>query len=139
MRSPVRLYSTSTFLWDLPSQYQAVQVRGGASLDNLTYSAIARYLDYRHGRWPRTANPHLLITQQTAHNTEPVNRVWLRYAVRDRQATLSGLRQDRILDEAEAVGIPDPLHVAAIFGLHPDTAQRYVDAFYGRADRSAPE
>jgi hypothetical protein len=64
--------------------------------------------------------------------------VALRYAVRDRQATLSGLRQDRILDEAEAVGIPDPLHVAAIFGLNADTAQRYVDAFYGRADSSAP-
>ncbi|MFB7507903.1 hypothetical protein [Streptomyces broussonetiae] len=113
---------------------------GGAHrpLDNLTHAAIARYLDYRHRRWPRTANPHLLITQQTAHNTEPVSRVWLRYAVRDRQATLSRLRQDRILDEAEAVGIPDPLHVAAIFGLNPDTAQRYVDAFYGRTDSSAP-
>ncbi|MEV4453438.1 hypothetical protein [Streptomyces mirabilis] len=68
-----------------------------------------------------------------------MSRVWLRYAVRDRQTTLSGLSQDRILDEAEAIGIPDPLHVAAIFGLHPDTAQRYVDAFYGRADSSAPE
>jgi hypothetical protein len=108
-------------------------------LDNLTHAAIARYLDYRHRRWPRTANPHLLITPQTAHNTEPVSRVWLRYAVRDRQATLSGLRQDRILDEAEAVGIPDPLHVAAIFGLNPDTAQRYVDALYGRAVSSTPE
>ncbi|MEU8620475.1 hypothetical protein [Streptomyces sp. NPDC048623] len=28
----------------------------------------------------------------------------------------------------------DPLHVAAIFNLHPDTAQRYVDALYGRVD-----
>lgn len=108
-------------------------------IDNLTHAAITRYLDYRHHRWPRTANLHLLITQQTAHNTEPVSRVWIRYAVRDRQATLSGLRQDRILDEAEAVGIPDPLHVAAIFDLHPDTAQRYVDAFYARADFTAPE
>ncbi|MFI6340525.1 hypothetical protein [Streptomyces sp. NPDC050535] len=26
------------------------------------------------------------------------------------------------LDEAEAVGIPDPLHGALIFGLNPDTA-----------------
>ncbi|MEU5348282.1 MULTISPECIES: hypothetical protein [unclassified Streptomyces] len=59
--------------------------------------------------------------------------------MRDRQAPLSRLRQDRILDEAEAVGIPDPLHVAAIFGLNPDTAQRYADAFYGRTDSSARE
>jgi hypothetical protein len=59
--------------------------------------------------------------------------------VRDRQATFSRLRQDRILDEAEAVGTPDLLHVAAIFGLNPDTAQRYLDAFYGHVDFSAPE
>ncbi|MFD9209483.1 hypothetical protein ACFVZM_24820 [Streptomyces sioyaensis] len=113
---------------------------GGAHrpLDNLTHAAIARYLDYGYRRWPRTANPQLLITQQTAHNTATVSRIWLRYAVRDRQATLSRLRQDRILDEAEAVGIPDPLHVAAIFGLHPNTAQRYVDAFYGRVDFPGP-
>ncbi|MEU6904331.1 hypothetical protein ABZ935_03070 [Streptomyces coeruleorubidus] len=80
---------------------------------------------------------------RSVHTASPTpsmaSLVALRYAVRDRQATLSGLRQDRILDEAEAVRIPDPLHVAAIFGLNADTAQRYVDAFYGRADSSAPE
>jgi hypothetical protein len=26
---------------------------------------------------------------------------------------------------------PAPLHLAAMFGLHPDTAQRYTDAVYG--------
>jgi hypothetical protein len=29
-------------------------------------------------------------------------------------------------------GARDPLHVAAMFGLHPDTAQRHTGAAYGR-------
>jgi hypothetical protein len=44
------------------------------------------------------------------------------------------LRQDRILEEAAAAGIRDPMHLASMFGLHPNTAQRYVDAVYGRHD-----
>lgn len=116
---------------DLPNRVLTV-CGARRPMDDLTHAAISQYLDYRVRRWPRTANPHLLVTQQTAHHAEPVSRIWLGYAVRDRQATLSSLRQDRILDEVESIGIPDPLHVAAIFGLHPDTAQHYVRAIYGR-------
>jgi hypothetical protein len=41
-----------------------------------------------------------------------------------RRLAARGLRQDRILEEG---GTRDPM-----FGLHPNTAQRYVDAVYGR-------
>lgn len=103
-------------------------------LDDLTHQAIQRYLDYRTRRWPSTTNPHLLITQQTAHHDSSVSRVWLGTVLRGQEASLDLLRQDRILDEVEAVGVRDPLHIAAVFGLRPDTAQRYVDAVYGRHD-----
>jgi hypothetical protein len=49
-------------------------------------------------------------------------------------STLTGLRQDRILEEATAAGTRDPMHLASMFGLHPNTAQRYIDAVYGRRD-----
>jgi hypothetical protein len=29
------------------------------------------------------------------------------------------------------------MHLASMFGLHPNTAQRYVDAVYGRHDLPA--
>ncbi|HEY6509729.1 MAG TPA: hypothetical protein VIY56_17020 [Vicinamibacterales bacterium] len=107
-------------------------------LDRLTRQAIELYLAYRTSKWPSTANPHLLITQQTAHHERPVSRTWLGTALRGQQTTLSRLRQDRILDEAEAVGVRDPLHLAAVFGLRPVTAQRYADAVHGRLDRTNP-
>jgi hypothetical protein len=107
-------------------------------LDALTAQAFQSYLAYRNQRWPYTANPHLLITQQSAHTNRPVSRAWIRQAVRGQAATLDALRQDRILDEATAIGVRDPLHVAAMFALHPDTAQRYVDAVHGRHDPQPP-
>jgi hypothetical protein len=47
---------------------------------------------------------------------------------------LTRLRQDRILEEATAAGTRDPMNLASMFGLPPNTAQRYVDAAYGRDD-----
>jgi hypothetical protein len=38
--------------------------------------------------------------------------------------------------EATAADTRDPMHLASMFGLHPNTAQRYVDAAYGRHDLS---
>ncbi|GAA2951460.1 MULTISPECIES: hypothetical protein [Streptomyces] len=117
---------------DLPNRRYTIQGQS-RPLDDLTHQAIQRYLDHRNRRWPSTANPHLLITQQTAHHDSPVSRWWLKAALRGQEASLDLLRQDRILDEVEAVGVRDPLHIAAVFGLRPDTAQRYVDAVYGRS------
>ncbi|WP_327375391.1 hypothetical protein OG393_16395 [Streptomyces sp. NBC_01216] len=121
---------------DLPNRRLTIQGRS-RPLDDLTRQAIQRYLDYRNRRWPSTSNTHLLITQQTAHHDGPVSRWWLGLALRGQEASLDLLRQDRILDEVEAAGVRDPLHIAAVFGLRPDTAQRYVDAVYGRHDPTA--
>jgi hypothetical protein len=100
-------------------------------LDGLTAAAISDYLAYRQTRWPRTVNPYMLINQQTAHHDAPAGRWWVREAARLRYTHLAGLRRDRILEEAMAHGARDPLHLAAMFGLHPDTAQRYTNAVYG--------
>jgi hypothetical protein len=84
------------------------------------------WLSHRHTRWPDTANPHLIINQQTAMETAPVSRVSLTESFRDQAATLERLRVHRQLDEALTQG-PDPLHLAAMFGLDPKTAIRYAE------------
>jgi hypothetical protein len=48
-------------------------------------------------------------------------------ALRGQDATLERLRVDRQLEEALTHG-PDPLHLAAMFGLDPTTAIRYATA-----------
>ncbi|MGH3856008.1 MAG: integrase [Pseudonocardiaceae bacterium] len=96
-------------------------------LDELTHRAILNWLDSRRTRWPNTANPHLLITQQTALETGPVGRHWVTEAVRRQAATLERLRVDRQLEEALTHG-PDPLHLSIVFGLDEKTAIRYAAA-----------
>jgi len=73
----------------------------------------------------RTANPHLIINQQTAMETGPISTFWAKEALRGHAATLEGLRVDRQLEEALTHG-PDPLHLAAVFGLDQKTAIRYA-------------
>jgi site-specific recombinase XerD len=96
-------------------------------LDELTRHTMLDWLDHRRNRWPNTANPHLIVNQQTAMETGPVNKVWLTTAFRGLDATLERLRVDRQLDEALTRG-PDPLHLAAVFGLDDKTAIRYANA-----------
>jgi hypothetical protein len=76
---------------------------------------------------PHTANPHLIINQHTALDDRPVSKVWITDALRGQAATLERLRVDRQLDEALTRG-PDPLHLAAVFGLDDKTAIRYANA-----------
>jgi hypothetical protein len=101
-------------------------------IDELTFAALRGYLADRQARWPRTTNPYLMVNQQTAHHDGPTSRWWVRKAARLHATTLGALRCDRILEEALSHGIPDALHVAAMFGLHPDTAQRYTEAVWPR-------
>lgn len=103
-------------------------------LDQLTRDAIASYLAYRTRRWPLTANRHLLLSQLSALQDGPVSSWWISERITRWNSTLTGLRQDRILEEAAAAGTRDPMHLASMFGLHPNTAQRYVDAVYERHD-----
>lgn len=94
-------------------------------LDDLTRNLLLAWLGERGRRWPGTANPHLIINQQTAMTTRPVSENWLTGSCRGLTATLERLRADRQLEEALTCG-PDPLHLAALFGLDDTTAIRYA-------------
>jgi integrase len=81
-------------------------------LDDLTHRLLLGWLDYRRGRWPNTANPHMLINQMTAMETGPVSGgFWLGAAFRGQDATLERLRVDRQLEEA-LTHSADPLHLS---------------------------
>jgi len=96
-------------------------------LDDLTRQVLAEWLSHRRARWPSTANPHLLINQMSANGTGPASTIYFaKTALRGQAATLERLRVDRQLQEAIAGG-PDPLHLAAVFGLDPKTAIRYAE------------
>ena len=76
-------------------------------LDDLTRHVLLDWLDYRRARWPDTANPHALITQQTANETGPVSPAWMARTFGGLGSTLEQLRVDRQLDEALTRG-PGP-------------------------------
>jgi hypothetical protein len=96
-------------------------------IDEFSHQILLEWLDYRRTRWPATANPHLLINQMSAHGTGPVSTIYFaKGKLRGQPATLERLRVDRQLEEAVAHG-PDPLHLAAVFGLDPKTAIRYAE------------
>jgi hypothetical protein len=94
-------------------------------LDDLTRHLLLDWLGHRRDRWPGTANPHLVINQQTAMTTRPVSENWLTETCRGLTATLERLRADRQLEEALTCGA-DPLHLAAVFGIDDTTAIRYA-------------
>lgn len=96
-------------------------------LDDLSRRVLVAWLLHRRERWPNTANPHLIVNQQTALELAPVSAVWLRHAFRGLTASLEQLRMDRQLEEALVHG-PDPLHLAVVFGVSEKTAVRYAAA-----------
>ena len=96
-------------------------------IDEFTHQILLDWLGYRRTRWPDTANPHLLINQHSAMGTAPVSTIYYaKTKLRGQAATLERLRVDRQLEEALDHG-PDPLHLAAVFGLDPKTAIRYAE------------
>ena len=94
-------------------------------LDDLTRHLLLDWLQHRGRRWPGTANPHLIINQQTAMTTRAVSENWLATSCRGLTATLERLRVDRQLEEALTCGA-DPLHLAAVFGIDDTTAIKYA-------------
>lgn len=96
-------------------------------LDDLTHQAVLEWLKFRQTSWPNTANPHALINRLTAVKTSAVSRVWLTKPFWGLEATLERLHVDRQLEESLVHG-PDPLHLAAMFGIHENTAIRYANA-----------
>lgn len=119
---------------------------GGRKLpiDEVTATVLREWLDHRRNRWPSTANPHLLISKETALRTGPVSNKFLPNQ-HGGTATLERLRIDRKLEEAINCGA-DPLHLSAMFGITDTNAIRWatnarqllVDLHTADAPSSAP-
>lgn len=111
---------------DLPND--RIVLRGvGRPLDDYTRQALTDYLELRHKKWPRTANPHLLVSKRTAHELGPTTHTWMAARLRAIGITVTELRADRILEEAAATS-GDALHLATMFGMSAGAAVRYADA-----------
>ena len=93
-------------------------------MGELTATVLREWLEYRRHRWPHTANPHLLVSRESALRHGPVSAAYIA-SLRGMTATLERLRIDCQLAEAMATGF-DPLHLAAVFGISADTAIRYA-------------
>jgi len=126
-------------LTDLDLGRRQLVIAGRARpLDELTRQALLDWLDNRREHWPNTANPHLLINRRTAVKTSPVSRGWITRAFWGLDASLERLHADRQLEESLVHG-PDPLHLAAVFGLHANTAIRYANAAQKLLETSAEQ
>lgn len=80
------------------------------------------YLDQRDRRWPNTINPHLFIHCWSATTTGPVKRPWVTTRL---GMPAQALRQDRIIDEAQATG-GDLRRICDFFGVTMNTAEHYA-------------
>jgi len=107
-------------------------------LDDLTRALAIAWLRERHRRWPATANPHLLVSQQTAamNALPPVSSMVMNEIFRPLGLTPSGLRQDRILDEARQTA--DPVHLMRVFGISDTTGMKYVYAAHPERRSTLP-
>ncbi|WP_281208424.1 hypothetical protein [Streptomyces sp. Isolate_45] len=105
-------------------------------LDRLTRSLLNDWLDERARRWPASPNRYLLITAQSAHHpaAPPLSNCGLRAPFDQAGASPGRLWRDRVLDEARASA--DPVHLVRLFGIHPSTAVRYVQAAH--PDKALP-
>ncbi|MGW3954689.1 hypothetical protein ACWEKM_28000 [Streptomyces sp. NPDC004752] len=106
-------------------------------LEELTHQLAADWTTYRYQRWPASANPHLLVSQKTAVDPDhPTVSIGLLSGALPRGLTLSGLRQDRILNEASESA--DPLRLMRLFGITEQTAMRYVTAAHPERTAKLP-
>ncbi|MFK0114206.1 hypothetical protein [Streptomyces sp. NPDC091217] len=105
-------------------------------LDTLTRQLLDEWLRERQQRWPVSPNPHLLITTHSAHHPAlpPVSYCALRRAFDLTGITPRQMWNDRVLDEARLTA--DPVHLVHLFGIHPGTAVRYVQAAH--PDKALP-
>jgi hypothetical protein len=116
---------------DLPSGRLVVPRRFGdhvVYLDELTMRLLSNWLRERAERWPRSTNPHLIITRVTAHdlNGPPVSKYGLWSIFTELGIQPRTLRIDRLLDEAHETA--DPVHLMRVFGISDTTAFKYVKA-----------
>jgi integrase len=95
-------------------------------LDELSHTLMAAWLWHRRERWPKSANPHLLVSRRTAMDArqQSIDLAALCAMVKPFGVTPSALRADRILDEARQTA--DPIHLMRLFGICDSTALKYV-------------
>jgi hypothetical protein len=107
-------------------------------LDDLTRALAIAWIRERHRRWPVTANPHLLVSQQTAamDTLPPVSLMVMNEIFRPLGLAPSKLRQDRFLDEARHTA--DPVHLMRVFGISDTTAMKYVYAAHPERRSTLP-
>lgn len=95
-------------------------------LDELTLTVAAAWLGDRARRWPKSANRRLLISSQTAADTEhrPITTVHVHQLLQRLGVSATQLRMDRILHEARVTA--DPVHLVRLFGISITTAMNYL-------------
>jgi hypothetical protein len=94
-------------------------------LDDLGHQVLTDRLCHWRHRWPLSANPHLLVSRFSAHGTQAMSDTYVKdLSVIAASLSTGSAWTDRNLEEALAYG-PDPLHVAALFGLSEATSIRY--------------
>ncbi|MCA2187760.1 integrase [Nonomuraea cavernae] len=93
-------------------------------LGDLSHRALRRWLRHRRTTWPHTNNPHVLISDKTAHGTGPISQQFVTLRMNHIGCTVDRIRKDRILHEALAARA-DPLHLSLVFGISHSTAVRY--------------
>ena len=126
---------------DLPAGTLAVRrelARHTVYLDELTLTLAIAWLRDRRHRWPRTANPYLLVSRQTAvmDTLPPISSMVMNDIFRPLGLSPSKLRQDRILDEAKHTA--DPVHLMRVFGISAKTAMKYVYAAHPERRSTLP-
>lgn len=86
-----------------------------------------------------TANPHLLVSQQTADMAtgQAISSMVVNDIFRPLGLNPSALRQDRILDEARHTA--DPVHLMRVFGISAKTAIHYVYAAHPERQSTPPK
>ncbi|MER5928099.1 hypothetical protein [Streptomyces mirabilis] len=106
-------------------------------LEELTHQLAADWTIYRHQRWPASSNPHLLVSQKSAVDPDhPAVSIGTLSGALPRGLALSGLRQDRIPNEA--ADSADPLRLMRLFGITEQTAMRYVTAAHPERTAKLP-
>lgn len=96
---------------------------GSVLLADPVRQRVAAWLDYRHQRWPNTANPHVFVHYRTATGIGPIGQTWIG---RRLGIAANAIRIDRILDEVNATG-GDVRRLCDLFGLSVKAAIHYIE------------
>ncbi len=122
---------------DIDLDAETIEVRGHRRpLERLVADHAVAWLEIRRQRWPRSANPHLLVTEKSAYGIGPVSTGYFKGVFARLPTTAADLRADRLLAEAVDSGA-DPLRLVRLFGLSPAAAMRYCAAAVGEQAQAA--